>query len=356
MVWYAAREQVKRALDIAITQEVNSKVDRAIAGATDSIEGMTNRVFYPILDTRKFDWPDEHGRQGPFRVLFGPNEVIGDATGKFTTFTAGGTVIPSSAYMLRNYADRPRPPYTYLEMDLSSDYALAAGTTWQQSLVATGLFGYRNDTVPGGTLAAGVNDTTSTTITVSDSSKVDVGNLILVGTERMIVTDKAWVASGATVSGSALTNQSSNTGVTLSSAAVLQNEYMMIDSEMMFAYIVTGSLYTVIRAFQGTTIAAHNTGVAAYVPRTLTVQRGAAGTTATTHSQGDAITVWQPPDLINQLCIGEAVNGLLQENSGWAKTVGAGDNVQNAVGAGLEDLRARAQKAFGRKLRGPYAV
>lgn len=355
MVWYATREQVKRAIDIAIPANKNSEIDRALGGATDSIEGMTNRVFNPQQDTRKFDWPDEHGRQGPFRVLFGPNEVIGNASAKFDTFTAGGTVIPPEAYVLRNYADRNGPPYTYLEILLSSDYALAAGTTWQQSLIGTGLFGYRNDEKPGGTLVTGINDTTSTTITVSDSSKVDVGNLIRIGTERMTVVDKSWVASGATVSGS-LTADSSDTGITLSSAAVLPNEYMMIESEMMFAYIVTGALYTVDRAWQGTALAGHSSGVAAYIPRVLTVERGAEGTTATTHTLGDSISVWKPPPLINQLCVGEAINGFLQENSGWAKTVGAGDNVQNAVGAGLEDLRARAQKAFGRKLRGPFAV
>lgn len=349
-VWYASREQVKRALDIGITADANSKVDRALGGATDSIEGMTNRVFYPTQDTRKLDWPDEHGRQGPFRVLFGPNEVI-----SLDTFTAGGTVIPSNAYLLRNYADRPRPPYTYLEMDLSSSYALAAGTTWQQSLVATGLFGYRNDEVSGGTLAASIGDTTSTTITVSDSSIVDVGNLIRVGTERMVVTDKSWVASGATLSGP-LSDNSAEVTLLASSSAVHQGEYVMVDSEMMHPYIATGSTYTVDRAWQGTVIASHLSGATLYVPRMLTVQRGACGTTATTHANSDPISVWQPPSLINQLCIGEALNGLLQENSGWAKTVGAGDNVQNAVGAGLEDLRARAQKAFGRKLRGPYAV
>ncbi|HEY6020028.1 MAG TPA: hypothetical protein VIY48_09040, partial [Candidatus Paceibacterota bacterium] len=97
-VWYATREQVKRALDIAPGADNNSKVDRAIASATDSIEGQTNRVFYPMYETRLFDWPDEHGRQGPFRVLFGPNECI-----SLDTFVAGTTTIPSNAYILRNY-------------------------------------------------------------------------------------------------------------------------------------------------------------------------------------------------------------------------------------------------------------
>jgi len=351
-VWYATREQVKKALDVSATADNHSKVDRAIAAATDSIEGMTNRVFYPLYETRKFDWPDEHGRQGPFRVLFGPNECI-----SLDTFTAGGTVIPSNAYFLRNYADRPRPPYTYLEVDLASAYALAAGTSWQLSLVGTGLWGYRNDEIQPTTLLANVSDTTSTSINISDSSKVDVGSLIRIGTERMLVTDVSWLYTGADVN-QAITASSSDVGVHSSSGgAVKQGERIMVDNEMMLVYLITGSLYTVTRAYQGTVLAAHSaTPVAMYCPRTLTVQRGAAGTTASTHTAGDAVYCWQPPDLINQLCIGEALNALLQENSGWAKTVGAGDNVQNAVGAGLEDLRARAQKAFGRKLRGAYAV
>lgn len=351
-VSYATREQVKRAIDVAATAENDDKVDRAIASSTDSIEGLTNRVFFPMQETRKFDWPDGHGRHGPNQVIFGPNECI-----SLDSFTAGGTVIPpDTGYILRNYAERPRPPYTYLEINLSGGSALAAGTTYQQSLVATGLWGYRNDEIPGGVLAANVLDTTSTSITVSDSSKVDIGNLIRIGTERLLVTGKSWVSAGTTLGGAGLTNASSAVGATLNSAAVVQGEYIMIDSEMMYAYIATGTLYTVKRAWQGTVLAAHSAGTTVFVPRVLTVQRGAAGTTATTHATNDAISVWQPPGLVNQLCIGEAVNGLLQENSGWAKTVGAGDNVQNAVGAGLEDLRNRVYKTFGRKFRGPYAV
>lgn len=355
-VWYATRESVKRALDSAVTAISDSKVDRAIGGATDSIEGMTNRVFYPLQDTRKFDWPDEHGRQGPFRVLFGPNEVIGDASGKLDTLTAGTTVIPSSDYILRNYADRNGPPYTYLEVLLSSSSALAAGTTWQQSIIGTGLFGYRNDELTSvATITADINASV-TTLNISDSSKVEVGSVIRIGTERMIVTDRSWLYSTADTS-QAVTLSSSDVGIHASSSACKQNEYIMIDSEQMFITAVTGSLYTVQRAFNGSVLAAHATvPTGIYVPRTLIVRRGALGTTAASHTNGDAVNVWQPPPLVSQLCIGEALNGLLQENSGWAKTVGAGDNVQNAVGAGLEDLRARAQKAFGRKLRGPYAV
>jgi hypothetical protein len=350
--WYATRESVRRALDIQETAQNNAKIDRAIAGATESIEGSLNRVFIPIYETRKLDWPDEGGHNGPFRVLFGPNECI-----SLDVFTAGVTVIPSSNYLLRNFADRPRPPYTYLEILLSSTSALAAGTTWQQSLIGTGLWGYRNDEADAGTLVGGINASV-TTLTVSNGALVGVGSVLRIGTERMIVTGRTWVASGQTTAGSyTATASTSDVGILLNSAAtIFQDETTLIDSERMLVTDVAGSLIVSKRAVDGSVLASHAPATAVFVSRVLTVQRGALGTTAAAHNNADPILVVKPPDLVNQLCIAESLNGLLQDNSGWARTVGAGDNVQNAVGAGLEDLRARTQTTHGRQLRGPYTV
>jgi hypothetical protein len=54
---------------------------------------------------------------------------------------------------------------------------------------------------------------------------------------------------------------------------------------------------------------------------------------------------------VTELNIAEAINTFLQKASGYARTVGEGDNQRNASGAGLADIRARAYAAHGRKAR-----
>ena len=52
--WYANREQVKRALDVAETARNNAQIDRAIAASSLSIEKQLRRRFYPWDGTRYF--------------------------------------------------------------------------------------------------------------------------------------------------------------------------------------------------------------------------------------------------------------------------------------------------------------
>ncbi len=56
-VCYSTREDVKTALDIKESARVNAQIDRALAGARDSVETLCNRKFYPQAATRVFDWP-----------------------------------------------------------------------------------------------------------------------------------------------------------------------------------------------------------------------------------------------------------------------------------------------------------
>jgi hypothetical protein len=52
-----------------------------------------------------------------------------------------------------------------------------------------------------------------------------------------------------------------------------------------------------------------------------------------------------------ELAIAEAENTILQKTSGYSRTVGEGDSLRLASGAGLADIRARAVAAYGRKAR-----
>jgi hypothetical protein len=57
------------------------------------------------------------------------------------------------------------------------------------------------------------------------------------------------------------------------------------------------------------------------------------------------------PQLVRDLAIAEASNQLLQEGSGYARTVGSGDAAIPAPGVSLADKWAEARARHGRKAR-----
>ena len=57
------------------------------------------------------------------------------------------------------------------------------------------------------------------------------------------------------------------------------------------------------------------------------------------------------PRLIRDLNLAEALNRVLQETSGYARTIGSGESQAPVSGAGLADLWAEAATVYGRKAR-----
>jgi hypothetical protein len=205
-----------------------------------------------------------------------------------------------------------------------------------------GVFGYSDDTAAAGTI---VEDLTAaeTAVDVSDSSLIGIGDLILVNAERMLVTAKSQLDSGQNLSGDLVANTNDVTvGLTLGTAFAV-GEIILVDSERMLIVDISGNNGTVKRAYDGSVLAAHSATADIYVPRTLTVERAAAGTTATTHTNADTITRNLPPSLITDLTLAEALTTYEQESAGYARVVGSGESQREARGAGLVDLRSQAR-------------
>lgn len=347
--FYATREEIKAELDVRETARSNQRIDRALADATLAVEGLTHRVFYPTLATRRFDWPARAGVTTPWILRLNNNELI-----SVTTLTSGTTTIATSDYFLRRADDNDQPPYTRIELNLDSNATFGHGTTYQRDITVVGLFGYRNDETTTGSTTAAVSSTTATTINVdaATSAAVGVGSLLRVDSERMIVTDRAQLSTGQTLGGTGLTNQNNAVTVTVASgAAFAAGETILIDSERMLIEDIAGNNLTVRRAWDGSTIAAHSLGATIYAPRTLTVTRGALGTTAATHNSGATVYRWDAPGPVRQLAIAEALTDLLQGRSGYARTAGSGENERETSGRGLNDLRDRVYTSHGRKAR-----
>lgn len=343
-IWYATRDEVMRSLEILQSSYAGSLIDDKIEWASRSIERQTHRRFYPELRTIRKDWPSPNNGY-TWEVSLGDQEFI-----SLSAVNSGGSDITSACF-LRRADDLAEPPYTVLQVDLSSQNAFAAGTTFQRSLALTGLLGWSDtDTsLAGGALNAGINSSVNTAVVVPSNNQypIGTGSLLLVGTERMVVVGRAMVSAGATLSSDATDKQSVNVLTSANASLIVPGEIILIDGERMRVNDVAGNGIIVSRAWDGTPLAPHISGTTIYALRQLTVRRGMLGSTAATHSMSDPVYAHKFP--VNEWCIAETVCALEQNAGAYARTVGTGNSSRDAVGAGLEDIRAMGYTAYGRK-------
>lgn len=344
---YCSREDVTRATDVKETARNNAQIDRAIEAAVDAVSGLLHRDFLPWTGVRYFDYPN-HSYARPWRLWLDRNELI-----SVTTLRVDGNLLAASDYLLRRSDGLTEPPYTHLEIDLSTSASFSSSTTHQRAIAITGVFGHSAKTTPGGELAEPL-DASETGVDVTDSSRIGVGDLILTGSERMTVTAKTMADTGVNIdAGDSLTASASDTSITMSTTtgAPAVDEVILIDSERMLVVDVAGTTLTVKRAWDGSVLATHAGSADIYAPRTLTVLRAAQGTTAATHSTAATVYRHVVPGIIRQLAIGEAIAWLNQEGAGWARTAGSGESEREVVGRGLAQLRDQARTSYGRQAR-----
>jgi hypothetical protein len=284
----------------------------------------------------------------------------------------GGTGIPLWQVMLEPVNRKQGWPFTRMELDRSTTATWGAASTPQHSIWAVGTWGWYNPQ-PAGTLAAGIDGSTAT-VTVSDGSQAAAGDLLVIGPgissapfpafpgtagalgaptgERVIVTGKSAASTGLTQSGGGCSTESAadNALSTTGSGSLNVGEVLLLDQEQMLITDVTAGVATVKRAWNGTVLGAHSSATV-YAYRALSVLRGQLGTTAASASQGAAVSKHNPPGLIRDLNLAGALNRVLQETSGYARTVGAADAAVPVSGAGLSALWAEARATFGRTVR-----
>jgi hypothetical protein len=367
---YCSRQTAMRAVDFRDGIDQNEAADRAIETASTNIDANLHRVFYPTDATRYFDWPNQGGSGGgqyayPWRLWLDQYDCV-----VLTAMTSGGTAIPLDQVFAEPV--NSGPPYTYLELDRSSTAAFGSGSTPQHSIALTGTFGYGADADPAGALAAGAGDT-DTTITVTDGSKTGVGDLLVLGYgrgsapypaaagyagaiapytgERVLVTGVAAADTGLAQDTGATAASDSDQALTWTGSGSLNvGEVLVLDSEQMLVEQITGSVATVRRAWNGTTLATHSAATI-YAERLLSVTRAMYGTSAATYSSAAAVYRHRVPALVRDLCVAEAVNQVLQEGSGYARTIGSGADAHPAPGADLASKWDECMTAHGRKAR-----
>lgn len=338
-VAYCTREMVQRALNLADNPRLNSRVDDAIMAGARQVEGLLHRKFYPETATFSFDQPDDE-------YLW----LYRDLAGEPTEILSGGTPMTVDTDVLL----RPQsgPPFRWLEARFSGGVFWQAQSTPQEAIVITSdRWNYPTATVPVTTLGLTVNATASA-VQLAFSAQVGVGSLLLAGDERMIVTGKTYSTTGATL-GADLASSKSAVTVTVSDGTVFETgEVIVLDSERMFVEEVIGNTLTVDRAVNASALAAHTTGATLYAPRTATVLRGAAGSTAAAHSSGATISLLKPPSLVSELNLAYAINNQQGASGAYARSLEADvATLYRDKGRGVADLENDAYQAYGVKVR-----
>lgn len=349
-VFYCTREEVQDAFDVREAADRSAQIDSAIASASDDIDGWLNRHKHglaPRTATRYFPWPQLFTQS--YRLWLDENEVI-----SVSALSSGGTAIASSDYFLEPV--NSGPPYTNIEIDLSSSASFQSGSTSQRAISVAGVWGINDDQRPAGALAEAL-DASETAVDVTDGSLVGVGSVLLVDDERMLVTGRSALTTGQTLV-SAMTASKADQTVDVADGTQLHaGETILIDDERMKVVSVSGNNATVRRAHDGSTLAVHSLGATIYAFRTLTVERGALGTTAATHLTAAALTAWDVPSLVRDLCRAEAIVRLEQEWSAYGARVYSDEAERDSsgtevvAGRGLTDLRKSCARRYKRKFR-----
>ena len=341
--WYTSRERVKRAASINGTEN-DAQIDRIIEASSRDIDRSTRRRFIPITATKTYRYPPIMPM--PSWVLWLDEDLQSVTTLQTKAQNTSPTTIASSDYFLEpnNYG----PPYNRIEIDQSSSAAWESGDTDQRSISINGSWGYSADTKSVGTVSSGLDsDSTATTMVCSDSSKIGVGDTLLIQSEQIFVSDKTSAALGSILLNGALTATKSQVTVTVDgSHGIVKGEVLLVESEKMFVESVSTNDLTVIRAYDGSILAAHNDDTAVHIFRTLTIERGANGTTAATHADATAISAYKVPQDIESLCLAESLATYFQEEAGFGRSVGAGDGAIEFTARDLASRRMHTERYY----------
>jgi hypothetical protein len=346
--WYATREQVKSALDVAETARNNAQIDRAIAAASRSIESLLHRRFYPSDGTRYFGFRPWQDGNSSWRLWLHENELV-----SVSALTVSGTAVSGSDYFLE--PTNSGPPYTSIEIDLTSNAAFAAGSTWQRAVGITGTFGYWDEQEVVGELADALDadEDDDATITWSNPARVGVGSILKIDSERIIVTETSFVDSTQDTAGSLTASAADVTVAVANGAGFYVGEVIRIDSERMLVVDISGNSLIVKRAWDGSVLAAHNSAADVYGRTGIQISRAQLGSTLAAHTSSDVVYRYVVPPLISDLCIAETAVQLQAEGAAYGRN--DGELATRPAAGKLRALREQATFSFARRAR-VYAV
>ncbi len=346
--WYTTRERVKRALAMLGAAQ-NPLIDDLIAEESADFEKACNRQFYPLNELRNFSWPQPGTRQS--WVLALDEDLISVDTNGLTKKGDDATVIAAADFLLEPQAHGP--PYHRIELDRSGTESFEAKDTAQRAIRVTGEWGYSADTVTAGAVddSGGINDTVLT-LEVSDGSLVDVGDLLLIETEKLHVTEKGLKDTTTDLTAAVAAESNVVTIPVGDGAKIKAGEVIELSGERMLVLSIATNDLTVDRAIDGTVLAAHSNTDSVFAFRSCTVTRGENGSTAATHADTTAISKYQAPALVRQVVRAGVIAHYTAEKGGWTGAIGSGDRVIETRMSAYQELRKRAIRKYQRRVIG----
>ena len=270
----------------------DARLYQAIAEASEFIAKDIG-WFIPVTATRYFKAPEA------VSTLFIKPLL------EVTSITNDTDALTGSDYLLKpDGAHWAYGPYSSIVADPDSNLLY----TWSDlvnGVTIVGKWGKYNRTASTG---ATVADTTQqsdsqTTLKVSNGAAVSPGMVLLIGTEQELVT--GWgdpTTSVTTLNGAVAATDET---ITLTNASLVNvGEVLRVDFEQWYVRDrrTSNNTISVIRGWNGTARTTHTTSTAVDVYRTVTVERGVNGTTAAAHANGVSISRHVVPADVNGLC------------------------------------------------------
>jgi hypothetical protein len=343
--WYVTREKVKATLPINDGTR-DDLIDGYIAAASRAFDRATHQFYIPRNQTRSYSWP-QAGHGGGVLDLDAPLISVDSLTKDDDDETA----IQAADYFLE--PANSGPPYHWIEIDQSSAAFFSFKNTTQRAIRVSGLWGAHSENVPAGALAANLASTTTTSLAVTDSSLVHVGDTLLNRAEQMFVSGRSTLDTGTNTAGSPTASMSDQTIAVGDGSAVKTGEVILIDSERMLVLSVTDNNLSVVRAWDGTSLAVHSSGVDVYAFRTLTISRGENGTTAVdTHQSADELVAYRAPADVRSAVEARALSDFVQASGGWTGIQGGGEASAETKRSALSGIWSQAVRGHRRHLLG----
>lgn len=343
-IWYSTVERVKAALNYTETARNELQIREELESSSREIEGRFHRKFFPLQDTRHFNWPNFQYAP-PYKLYLDDSEVI-----EVDEIRTGNIVIPPSDFFLE--PANLGPPFKRIDLNIDTAATFGEGPTFQQDIQIIGLFGYTNVERTAGQLTITIDDTTTTIDGNSGAVQVGVGTIIRIENERMVVDAKRTLDTSQTLT-SDVNDQKSTVSIPVTDASGFAiEEVIVVDAERMRIVDIIGNNLVVKRAWDGSVLASHLTNASVFAFRRLTVLRGALGTTAASHNSGTAIQRFIVPGAISSLCNSQTIVNLVNKIGAFG-TIASGTGEQ-AIRTRLELINRQwdqAEMGFGRKAR-----
>lgn len=306
--FYIGLEELKSFLDVK-TDTKNDRYKLLVAAISRFIENHTGRKFYPTTEARYFDW------ESPREVIFRRDDLLSVSA----LHDGSADKVVDISYLL--YEEKNYPPYRKIILEPTMD-SFFYDNYKEQSIKITGDWGYCDTVVDTGITCPDLSSG-ATSMAVSNGSKIDIGWLLLIDSERIFVQDISESDSGEDTSGS-VEDYTIDIPVGTPSAFHV-GEILRINDENMKVKRINASSVSVERAYDGTTPVSHSSGVDVYVYRTFTIEGAQHGSTPASHTIGATISRYVPPADIVIACGILVSRADKRSDSSWSDTLGSSE-------------------------------